>query len=387
MKSVNILFVMPQMGMGGSERLVHNLALKLDRCCFNISVAWLFGNEALQEFKNLEVPLHYVPKTKRVDFSAMQALQQIVKKNKIDVVNAQHFMPAFYSYYGCKVAAKKALIFTAHSRWEVEEMPFKWRVAGGYLLRRLDASIGVAPDVSSAIRSVFNTGLNQTITIENGVDTDLFAQEKDVEELRLSLGLTHRDIVIGIVANLKKVKNHLFLLRAFATVAEEFENVKLLLVGQGFAGEADNTESDLRLFVNNHHLARRVLFLGYRTDISQLLHVIDIFCLTSLREGLPISLIEAMAAGLPVIGTNVEGIRDVIAQNVDGILVELGDVLALKNALIGLIGDPERRVKLGRAGLAKAVQKYSLQRCVREYERLFLSLCQGCGTPLRQGEY
>jgi len=377
MKRVNVLFVMPvmpQMAMGGSERLVHNLVLRLDRGRFNPSVAWLYGNEALREFQDLQVPLHYVPKTKRVDCSVMQKLARIIESESIDVVNAQHFMPAIYAYYGCHVAAKKALVFTAHSRWEIEATPLKWRVAGGYLLRRIGASVGVAPDVSSAIQSIFKTKASQTVTIENGVDIDLFAREKDVRGLRSSLGLADGDIVIGIVANLKKVKNHLFLLQAFAKVAEEYENVKLLVIGRGFAGESDSTESDLRLFVENHRLAERVLFLGYRTDIPELLQTMDVFCLASLREGLPIGLIEAMAASLPVVGMNVEGIRDVITPNEDGILVDLGDVTALKNALIGLIRDERWRDKLGRAGHRKAAQKYSLQRCVREYERLFLSL-------------
>jgi len=250
----------------------------------------------------------------------------------------------------------------------------KWRVAGGYLLRRIGASVGVAPDVSSAIQSIFKTKASQTVTIENGVDIDLFAREKDVRGLRSSLGLADGDIVIGIVANLKKVKNHLFLLQAFAKLAKEYEKVKLLVIGQGFAGESDNTERDLRLFVDNHRLAERVSFLGYRTDIPELLQAMDVFCLTSLREGLPIGLIEAMAAGLPVVGTNVEGIRDVITPNVDGMLVELGEVTALADALVGLLRDPQLRQRLGKAGRDKAVERYSLQRCVREYERLFLSL-------------
>ena len=374
MRKVNILFVITQMGMGGSERLVHNLALRLDRSRFNPSVAWLVGSEALKEYEDLQVPLHYVPKTKRVDFSTMRRLARIIESESIDIVNAQHFMPAIYAYYGCKLAAKTALVFTAHSRWEIEDTSLKWRVAGGYLLRRIDASVGVSPDVSSAIQSVFKTKASQTVTIENGVDTDLFGREKDVQGLRRSLGLTDRDIVIGTVGNLKRVKNHLLLLQAFAKVSEELESVKLLIVGRGSMVESDDTEDDLRLFVNNHRLAERVSFLGYRTDIAGLLQVMDIFCLTSLREGLPISLMEAMAAGLPVVGTNVQGIRDVITPNVDGILVELGDVTALKVALIGLIRDEQRRNNLGRAGHEKAVRKYSLQRCVREYEQLFLSL-------------
>jgi len=376
MRRVNVLFIMPVMGMGGSERLVHNLVLRLDRSRFNPSVAWLYGNEVLQEFKELQVPLHYVPKTKRIDFSTMQKLSRIISSGNIDVVNAQHFMPAIYAYYGCRVAARKALVFTAHSRWEIEDTPLKWRVAGGYLLRRIGASVGVAPDVSSAIQSIFKTTASQTVTIENGVDIDLFAREKDVRGLRSSLGLADGDRVIGIVANLKKVKNHLFLLQAFAKVAEEYEKVKLLVIGQGFAGESDNTENDLRLFVDNHRLAARVSFLGYRTDIPELLKVMDVYCLTSLREGLPIGLIEAMAAGLPVVGTKVEGIRDVITPNVDGILVELGEVTALKDALVRLIKDPQLRQRLGKAGADKAVQRYSLQRCICEYQQLFLSLAK-----------
>ena len=374
MRKVNILFVIVQMGMGGSERLVHNLVLRLDRSRFNPSVAWLSGCEALKEFEDLQVPLHYVPKTKRVDFSTMQKLARIIETESIDVVNAQHFMPTIYAYYGCKVVAKRALVFTAHSRWEIEDTSLKWRIAGGYLLRRIDASVGVSQDVSSAIQSVFKTNASQTVTIENGVDSGLFERERDVQGLRGSLGLTNHDIVIGIVGNLKKVKNHLLLLQAFAKVAEELESVKLLIVGRGSMGESDDTEDDLRLFVDNHRLAERVSFLGYRTDIAELLQVMDVYCITSLREGLPLGLMEAMAAGLPVIGTNVQGIRDVITPDVDGVLVELGDVTALKIALIGLIGDEQWRNDLGRAGHKKVVQKYSLQRCVHEYEQLFLSL-------------
>lgn len=362
------------MGMGGSERLVHTLIRNLDRRHFHPSLAWLSDSEPLREFEELKVPLYRVPKSNRVDLPAMRQLARIVHAESIDVVNAQHFMPAVYAYYGCNVAARKALVYTAHSRWEVEDMPLKWRLAGGYLLRRIGASVGVTSDVSAAIQRVFKLNASQVVTIENGVEIDRFTMEKDVRGLRGSLGLADGDVVIGTVANLKRAKNHLFLFQAFARIAEENERVKLLVVGRGFKGEADNTDEELHQFVSDSRLENRVLFLGYRTDIPELLKVMDIFCLTSLREGLPIGLIEAMAAGLPVVGTNVEGIRDVIAPDVDGILLEPGDVSGLKGALTRLIGDPSRRLKLGRAGREKAGRKYSLEICVREYQQLFLSL-------------
>jgi glycosyltransferase involved in cell wall biosynthesis len=306
----------------------------------------------------------------------MRTLARIIRSEGIDIVSAQHFMPAVYAYYGCNVAARKSLVFTAHSRWEMEDMPLKWRVAGGLMLRRIGASVGVTPDVSRAIQSVFGLDSSRVVTIENGVAIDLFSRERDVGTLRSSLGLAVRDVVIGVVANLKKVKNHLFLLQAFAKVAEENEGVKLLIVGQGFPGEPDNTEDELRSYVTNHGLAERVLFLGFRTDVADLLHVMDVFCLTSLREGLPIGLIEAMAAGRPIVGTNVEGICDVITRNEDGVLVELGDVMELRNVLTRLVRDPIWRRRLGHAGREKAARKYSLERCAREYEELFLSLAR-----------
>jgi len=372
-RRLNILFIMPQMGMGGSERLVHNLALRLDRDRFNPSVAWFTGAKALKDFEDLHVPLHHVPKTKRVDLSTMRALARIIRSDRIDVVNAQHFMPAVYAYYGCRLASRKALIFTAHSRWEVEDMSLKWRVAGGYLLRRISASVGVAPDVSRVIQGVFKTRASQTVTIENGVDIDAFVEERDVRALRNTLGLANGDMVIGIVANLKKVKNHSLLLKAFVKVVAVYENVKLLVVGQGFPGELDNTEEDLRSFVDGHRLTERVLFLGYRTDIPALLQLMDVFCLTSLKEGLPIGLIEAMVSGRAVVSTNVEGSRDVIEHNRDGLLVECNDVESLANTLIELLTDSGLRHRLGTAARRKAVDKYSLSRCVKEYEALFSS--------------
>lgn len=374
MKRINVLFLMPQMGLGGSERLVHSLALRLDRRQFSPSIAWLNGKEVLPEFRDLRIPLHYLPKTERIDLGTMRSLSRLLLSERIDVVNAQHFMPAVYAYFGCNLARHASLVFTEHSRWEVEETPLKWRIAGTYLLRRIGASVAVSPDVSAAIRERFWLDSSRVVTIENGVDLDAFGGEKDVNVLRGSLGLASHDMVIGTVANLKTVKNHQFLLRAFVEVLREAPNVRLLLVGQGFPGEHDNTEDDLRHFVRDRRLGDKVLFLGHRSDVPDLLRLMDVFCLPSLREGLPIGLIEAMAAGLPVVGTNVAGIRDVITPDEDGMLVELGDIQALKDALVRLLTDERRRMALGSSGRRKAVERYSLQRCVLAYEKLFASL-------------
>lgn len=377
LKRLNVLFVMFQMGMGGSERLVYNLALKLDRSRFYPSVAWFVGNEALSEFKDLQIPLYHVPKTKRVDLSAMQRLHRIIRENEIDVVNAQHFMPAVYSYYGCKIKERRSLIFTAHSKWEIEEIPWKWKMIGRHLLSRIDTSVGVTRETSNCIQETFKTDAQQNVTIENGVDIGAFNPMSNVEGLkRAVLGLSGHEKLVGIVANFKEVKNHRFLLEAFAKLVEKYDNVRLLLVGTGFTGDADNTEEGLRRFVNENLLTGRVIFLGYRSDIPQLLRVMDVFCLPSFKEGLPISLIEAMAAGLPIVGTNVDGIKDLVIPNRNGLLVDLGDVDGLVSALDALITNDGLRERMGNESRNLAINTYSLRRCIDEYEKLFLSLVQ-----------
>jgi glycosyltransferase involved in cell wall biosynthesis len=192
--------------------------------------------------------------------------------------------------------------------------------------------------------------------------------------LRKKIGLSNNDKVIGIVANFRRVKNHMHLLRAFSELIKDYTDVKLLLVGQGFEFDPENSEQEIHNFVNENLLHQNVFFLGYRSDIPEILSIMDIFCLTSFKEGLPVSLIEAMAAGLPVVGTDVEGIRDVIIPDRNGFLTQVGDVNGLKNVLQTLFQNASLRHKFGHESKILAAARFSLEKCIKDYENLFLSL-------------
>lgn len=372
---LNILFVIVQMEMGGSERLVCNIVSKLDRKIFNPSIAWFFGEEVLDEFRKLEVPLYHIPKVRRFDLGAMRMLGNIIRQNNIDLVNAHHFMSLLYCVYGCKISNRRKLIYTEHSGLEIEKLSRKWKAAGRYLLGRSDRAIGVSPGVSKQIQRTFKLSSAKTVSIGNGVAVELFENNREKACLKTSLGIKNDEVIIGIVANFHKIKNHIFLLRAFNEITKDGWRSKLLLVGQGFENISENAEPEIRNYIAENRLGQNVLTLGYRTDIPDLLGSMDIFCLPSLNEGLPISLIEAMAAGLPVVGTNVEGIRDLIMPNRNGFLVEQGDVEGLKNVLLVLLQDESMRKRMGQESRHLAFSNYSLDRCVREYQNLFLSLC------------
>jgi len=370
---INVLFVIVQMEMGGSERLVCNIVSKLDRKIFNPSIAWFFGDEILDEFKKLDVPLYHIPKVKRFDVGAMRILGNVIRQDNIDLVNAHHFMPLVYSFYGCKIANRQKLIYTEHSGLEIEKLSRKWKAAGRYLLGRSDRAIGVSPEVTKQIQRTFKLSSDKTVSIRNGVAVELFENNREKVCLKTSLGIKNDEVIVGIVANFHKIKNHMFLLRAFNEISKDGWRSKLLLVGQGFANISENAEPKIRKYIAENRLGENVLTLGYRTDIPELLACMDIFCLTSLNEGLPISLIEAMAAGLPVVGTNVDGIRDLIIPNKNGFLVEQGDVEGLKKALLLLLQDESMRRSMGQESRNLAFSSYSLDRCVQDYQNLFLS--------------
>ncbi len=373
MKKLNILFIMIQMEMGGAERLVYDLVRKIDRNLFSPSVAWFFGERALKEFKELDIPLYYIPKNKRMDISAIRKIGDVIGKNNIDIINAHHFMPLVYSFYGAKIKNRASLVYTEHSEWEIEHIPWKWKIIGHHVLKRSDAAVGVSSHVSNRIREKFKTAQAKTFTILNGVSLGAPNNQNNNAAFRKDLGLAAEDKVIGVVANFRRVKNHIFLLKALSEIIEDFNNVKLLLIGQGFEFDPDNTEKDIRKFVNDRGLNNNVLMLGYRSDIPELLNIMNIFCLISIKEGLPISLIEAMSAGLPVIGSDVEGIRDVIIPNKNGFLVGLDDIDGLKKSLLTLLKNEMLCRKMGDESKSMTISTYSLDRCVVQYQQLFMS--------------
>jgi glycosyltransferase involved in cell wall biosynthesis len=371
---INVLFLMIQMAMGGAERLILNLANSLDRSVFAPSIGWFAIEQPLKEFEDLQIPMHYIQKTGGFDWTAAWRVAQIVKEHRIDVINAHHFMPFLYAYCGTRMSKRSGLVYTEHSENDVLALTGKWRVVGSRLLRSCDGVVGVSDRVSAALSAHLGVDGRRLHTIANGVDVELFGGSgPDRTHLRKRLGFGDGDVLIGIVANFRQNKNHVFLLKAFREVVRRHPHARLLFAGQGFPGDLENSETEIVTYIRNNGLEDSVRLLGYQSSAQDLLRALDIFCLVSHKEGLPLSLIEAMAAGLPVVGTAVEGIREVVEPEVNGLVVAPDDVPGLTAALVRLIDDVELRGRMGRAARRKACEKYSLSRCVDETEKLFLS--------------
>ena len=374
MNKINLLFVILATKMGGAERLVYNIIRGLNRNSFNPSLAYFLPGEELKEFKKLEIPIYYIPIKHRVDFLSMNLLASLIREKKIDVVNCHLFKPFVYSFWGCKIRNNIKLTYTEHSAWEVNLSNLKWKIIGHFLLKKANKVIGISDGTRKALNEVYFLNKNKTMTIHNGVEIQL---KRENIALKRSLGIEDKEKVIGIVANFRTVKNHIMLLKAFNSLIIHYSNVRLLLIGQGFHSDPTNSEQEIKDYLASNNLYNKVMLLGYRNDVRDLLNIMDIFCLTSFKEGLPISLIEAMSAQLPVVGTNVEGIRDLISPSKNGFLVEVNDIVNLKDSILRLLDDEDLCLKFGQESYKIVKEDYSINNCVLKYEQLFLSLFQG----------
>lgn len=373
-KQIKLLFVMIDLEPAGSEKVVLDLVEHIDKDRFDVSVAYFDGGQLMTAFEKAGAKLYSVRKNKGLDPRSMHDLGKIISVTNADVVNAHHFMPFVFSFYGSKVIHRKKLVYTEHSEWDIDKVNRFWHHIGKFLLNKTDLIIGVSSEISETLTLKYNLRPSKVKTITNGINTNKFNRSDEWRIIRREIGCDEGDFVIGNVSNFRRVKNHIFLIEAFSGIVKRNPNTKLVLIGQGFLGDPENTEDEIKGLVRKLGIEDNVKFLGYRDDIAQVLSTFDLFCLTSLKEGLPISLLEAMATGVPVVGTDVEGISDVIKHKANGLLVPLKDIETLSSVIERLIENKSLRRLLGMQSRKMVVENYSLKKSIKEYENSMISL-------------
>lgn len=202
------------------------------------------------------------------------------------------------------------------------------------------------------------------LVIRNGLDVRRFDVAAD-GRFRESLHLEKRSPVIGVIANFIPYKGHRFFLDAWATVLEKCPDGVALLVGDGPLGK------ELETKVEETGLCDSVRFLGTRQDVPELLALMDLVVHPSLEEGFSNAILEAMAAGKPVVATNVGGNPEAVINGETGLLVRPSDSRALAEAMLWMIDHPEEAIRFGRAGRKRVEEDFEISRVVREYEQLY----------------
>jgi glycosyltransferase involved in cell wall biosynthesis len=200
--------------------------------------------------------------------------------------------------------------------------------------------------------------------IRNGADLQKFGATSRTVAREL-LGIASGDFVIGTVGRLVPVKDHVVLLSAIAGVNESGVAASMVIVGDG------PLRGDLESRAHALGLERQVLFLGHRPDVDRILPALDVFALTSVSEGLPNTVLEAMATGLPVISTDVGGVDELVVDGETGLLVPARDAGAFSAAILKLAGDRGLREEMGAKGRKRATAQFGLPTMLAGYARVY----------------
>lgn len=309
------------------------------------------------------------------NLDAYRALKALLTRERFALIHVHTPVAAFLGRYLGKMTKQGPVVYTAHGFHFYRGAPLiNWLVY--YPVERLAARwtdglvVMNGEDLASARRLGFEPGENLFLAHGVGVDLEHYSSLRDDEgNLRSELGLGEDAVLVACVAEFNENKNHAFLLAAWAEMALVHPKAHLLLVGDGELCPL------LTARVEKSSIPR-VHFLGFRPDVPRILRQTDVVTLVSKREGLPRSIMEAMAAGKPVVATNVRGSGDLVEDGVTGFLVELGDKAGLKDALAKLLTDRSLRERMGRVSQDK-VREYALERVLAEMGAVYAHYVPG----------
>jgi len=314
--------------------------------------------------------VHPIPFSRRPlsfsNFLSFWRLLGLLRERRYILLHTHTPVASFLGRIAAKIAWVPLVLYTAHGFHFFRGASWKawlfWYTAEKIASLFTDALIVLnEEDFEYGKRLGFTPG--ESLFLVPGVGVDLQRFRNVDASLRRELGIKDDEVVVTCVAEFIPRKNHSFLLAAWREVTKRFGQAHLLLVGDGELWE------ETKRWVAQASLPR-IHFLGRREDVPAVLAASDIVVLVSKHEGLPRALLEGMAAGKPLVATDVRGNRDLVEDGVNGFLVPLGDVGALAFALGQLIESKELREKMGRESLRK-VEAYSLERVLQEMEGIY----------------
>lgn len=358
--------------VGGAEVLVSRIVRRLaERYRFVIACLDEIGElgESLSDEGFKIVNLHRRP---GFDWRCVRQLSRFFAEEQIGAVHAHQYTPFAYTAATRAFSRRPPVLFTEHGRFFPDLPNFKRKVFNRLLPDRRDRFVAVGEAVRQAL--IHNEGLSpqRVKIVYNGVDLDAFGDKNEKSNrVRRELGVADDAFLVLQVARLDTIKDHATAIRALATAIERYPAMRLLVVGDGPEREP------IAAAIRQAGLMSQVTMLGQRNDVRRLLATADAFLLTSVSEGIPVTIIEAMAAGVPVVSTAVGGITEIIEDGVTGLLAPARDSDRLATALARLAADRELCRRLSQAARLRAETQFSEQQMVESYAALYDSMLAG----------
>lgn len=294
------------------------------------------------------------------DFKCAKAIKQFTVQNKIAVIHCHGYKEDFFCIFS---RVRLPYIATNHL-WKQTTFKLKiYRLLDSILLRRFDRVVGVSNEIISDMKKL---GITHLEKIANGIDEKRFVPLKKSKLLMAKYKVAQDNIVIGMVSSLTPEKNHAMAIECLSQINNP--KLFLLIVGDG------PCKDRLKVLVDAKRLSNNVIFAGWHDDVPELLSIIDIYLLTSLTEGLPMSLLEAMSCKKAVIASRVGDIEAVVENGVNGLIFEVGDLGGLKNAILNIFNNTVNVEYLGSAARKTVTKKFSSILMAKKYCQVYSDL-------------
>lgn len=368
---IKVLQAIRQGLVGGGESHVLSLVAALDKERFEPVVLSFTDGPMITRLKEMDIRHFVVPSLKAFDISCWMRVKALIEEEEIDIVHAHGSRAASNLFLPAKLASRP-LLYTIHGWSFHEDQPYLQKHLRIWSEMLLTKGARANISVSSSNR---DTGVKyfrhfQSTVINNGIDLRQFNPDQELPDIRKELGIPAHHTVAGYIARITKQKDPLNMIQAFKQVLATTPDMTLLVVGEG------DMKEEMVSLAQSLNITSNIIFLPFRQDVPALLQAVDIYCLPSLWEGLPIGLLEAMAMRKAVIVTAVDGSREIVQHGKNGLIVAAGDPGQLAEAMITLHTNSPLRQKLQQRAAETVAGNYSVQGMTQQVETLYRGILE-----------
>jgi sugar transferase (PEP-CTERM/EpsH1 system associated) len=395
---IRVAHVVLGLRVGGLERVVVNLVRGTHRTGAAVGVYCLDeGGPFTAEVTALGVPVHILQKKPGIDWTAIRHLAQLFRRDNVQVVHTHNPTPHFHGVVAAWLARVPVCVHTKHGRNYPDRKRAVW--TNHVLAWFTDAIVPVSDNAAEVCLKIEKVNPKKIRRIWNGVDVAQYAPRETLsnrlqttdcrpESSPSPFPLSPCPPIIGTVARLSPEKDQKTMLEAFKLVLDGWQSSVLSPQSSVTEHCKLNTDHSPRLVVIGDGPCRAELeaeaqrlgitgqvdFLGMRSDIPAQLLTFDLFTLSSISEGISMTILEAMACGLPIVATDVGGNREIVNPPQCGLIVPLRDPRALASAYLELLRTPSRRAAMGTAARQRVVEHFSCEQMVKRYADLYAEL-------------
>ena len=373
-RRLSVVFCVSTLGYGGAETLLENLVCRLDPRRFAVAICCTKTLGPIGRRLQSTLPIFEYRMQRKWDVRIVRWMKQRLQDRQADIVIT---VGAGDKMFWGRLAAWRAGVPVVISALHTTGWPDEIGRLNRLLTPINDAFVGVAASHGKHLVEKEKLPTNKVHVISNGIDVHRYRPQTACHELRESLGIPSGCQLVGIVARLGAEKNHEMFFRVAHQVHSQLPNTHFLVVGDG------PRRQHLEALADELEITRCVHFTGARADVPQLLSLLDVFLLTSHNEASPVSVLEAMSSGIPVITTNVGSLLEIVIDGNVGYLVPPGDDDEMILRTVELLRSPDARATLGQAARQRVINHWSVDTMVHGYERLMLQLwSQKSGQPI-----